>query len=184
MATRPDPLEVITFRGRRMDRKTAAALAISERRLGYELSVAQGCYNAGGVTESAGTHDRGGVVDLAPYDQARKVVVLRRLGFAAWYRPAIKGLWPAHIHAVMIGHQDLAPSAARQVKDYEAGLDGLAGKRVDVNTYRPSVEPFNYAAAWRDEMLVERIGGMRARRKSLADRISRAKAGLTYRKVA
>ncbi|MBB3041035.1 hypothetical protein [Nocardioides soli] len=178
----PNPLAIVTFRGRRMDRKTATALAIAEQRLGYELTVTQGCYNTGGVSASAGTHDRGGVVDLAPYDHVHKVKVLRDLGFAAWYRPAIAGLWPAHIHAVMIGHQDLAPSAARQVPAYLAGRDGLTGNRLDANAYRPDVEPFDFAAAWRDGLLRQRIKGIKARRKTLADKASRLKSQITYRR--
>ena len=178
----PDPLDRIQFRGKTMDRKTAAALAIAERRLGYQLSVTQGCYNAGGVSASAGTHDRGGVVDLAPYDHAHKVRVLRRLGFAAWYRPAISGLWGAHIHAVMIGHQDLSPSAARQVESYKDGRDGLASNREDPNPYRPDVEPFSFAKAWRDDLLVQRIRGLGARIDTLQERISAARSRLTYRR--
>jgi hypothetical protein len=179
-ATMPDPLTRVTFRGKTMDRKTAAALAIAEDRLGYELAVVQGSYNPG-VGASAGTHDRGGVVDLAPYDRERKVRVLRRLGFAAWFRPAIPGLWGAHVHAVMIGHQDLAPAAAQQVTAYRAGLDGLAGGDKDPNPYRPDAEPFSFAAAWRDGLLEKRIKGYKARIASLRERISASRARITYR---
>ncbi len=35
--------------------------------------------------------------------------MLRSIGFAAWYRPAITGLWGAHIHAVLIDHGKLSP---------------------------------------------------------------------------
>lgn len=120
-------------------------------------------------------------MDLAPFDHARKVKVLRDLGFAAWYRPAVKGLWPAHIHAVMRGHQDLADSAARQVVSYLAGRDGLKGDNVDPNPYRPDVEPFNYAKAWRDDMLRQRIKGFQAQRAKLRDRISATRARITYK---
>lgn len=181
MSSHPDPLDKVTFRGQPMDRKTAAALAIAERRLGYELTVVQGSYNAGGVRQSAGTHDRGGVVDLAPFDHANKVRVLRDLGFAAWHRPAIPGLWSAHVHAVMIGHQDLARAAADQVDAFRAGLDGLAAGRRDPNPYRPGVEPFNYAKAWRDDLLRQRIRGIAARRKTLLEKASALRARITYR---
>jgi hypothetical protein len=181
MSTPPDPLAKVLFRGKTMDRKTAAALAIAERRLGYELTVVQGAYNAGGVRQSAGTHDGGGVVDLAPFDAKRKVKVLRDLGFAAWHRPAIPGLWGAHIHAVMRGHQDLAPAAGAQVVSYLAGRDGLAGNSVDPDPYRPDVEPFSYAKAWRDDLLRQRIRGFKAQRQKLADRISATRAKIAYK---
>jgi len=169
----PDPFERVYFHGKLMDYKTQVGLEVAESRLGYELTITQGCYNPGGVSASAGTHDGGGVVDLAPYDQARKVKVLRDLGWAAWYRPAIAGLWPAHIHAVMIGHGKLSEAAQGQVSAYKAGLDGLAGGRKDSNPYRPDpAVVFDYRAAVRDERLRERITGLRARIKALRDRIS------------
>lgn len=177
----PNPLDRVTFRGKTMDRKTAAALAIAEQRLGFELTVVQGAYNPGGVGASAGTHDRGGVIDLAPFDWKRKVKVLRGLGFAAWHRPAIPGLWGEHVHAVMIGHQDLAPSAARQVASFKAGRDGLKSNRIDPDSYHPNVEPFSFAAAWRDDLLRQRVTGLTARIKALREKRSAARTKITYK---
>lgn len=125
------PYELTTYDGRTVDRLTAAALDEVARRLGYELSLSQGSYNAGKVSASAGTHDRGGVVDLPPYQAERKVRELRAVGFAAWHRRAIAGLWPEHVHAVLIGHRRLAPSAHRQVLAYLAGRNGLADNGAD-----------------------------------------------------
>ena len=159
-----------------MDRKTAAALSVAERRLGYELTIVQGPYNPGGVGASGCTHDRGGVVDLASYDQANKVRVLRDVGFAAWFRPAISGLWGAHVHAVLIGHQDLSPAARRQVWRFEDGLDGLAAGAVDPNPYRPEVKSFSYAAWWKDHEIGVRLATIKAKRKQLFDKISAKKA--------
>lgn len=123
----PKPYDRTTYDGNTVDWLTRAALTETASRLGYDLTVTQGSYNAGGVAASAGTHDGGGVVDLAPYDHARKVRELRRTGFAAWYRPEIPGLWPPHIHAVLIGNARLSASAKAQVAEYLAGYDGLAG---------------------------------------------------------
>ena len=93
--------------------------------LGYPLTVVQGSYNHGGVSASAGTHDGGGVVDLLAWDWQRKVRVLRKIGFAAWYRPPVSGLWGAHIHAVLIDHGKLvAGRRPRQVIAYRAGATG------------------------------------------------------------
>lgn len=121
------PYALTTHDGKRVDWLTKAALVETEGRLGYDLSIVQGSYNAGGVKASAGTHDGGGVVDLLAWDHVRKVRELRRTGFAAWYRPAIPGLWGAHIHAVLIGNRKLSGSARDQVREYLAGYDGLAG---------------------------------------------------------
>lgn len=133
----PRPLDRVSHGGKTVDRLTQLALLLAEERLGYTLTVVQGCYNTG-VGTSAGTHDRGGVVDLAPADYERKVITLRRIGFAAYYRPELyRGgvrLWPAHIHAVMVGHPDLSPAAARQVDAYLAGRNALADNGPDPHT--------------------------------------------------
>lgn len=128
-----DPYEIILRDGKKVDRMTVAALQLAEKRLGYGLTIVQGSYNAGRVAASAGTHDGGGVVDLMPWDWRRKVIALRAVGFAAWYRPAIPGLWSAHIHAVLIGHPRLAPSAGRQVTDYLDRRNGLKGNGLDTD---------------------------------------------------
>lgn len=131
-----------THDGKTVDNLTDAALRECERRLGYPLTIVQGSYNAGRVTASAGTHDGGGVVDLAPWDWRRKVRVLRDVGFAAWHRPAIPGLWGEHIHAVLMSNKKLATSAAVQVSDYKQGRNGLANNAPDDDPYRPNPLPW------------------------------------------
>lgn len=127
-----------------VDWMTRAALEEVERRLDYRLTVVQGSYNNGRVKASGPTHDGGGVVDLLAWDWRRKVRVLREVGFAAWYRADRPGSWSAHIHAILIGHPKLDPSAAAQVVAYRAGRDGLRGSRAD-DFPRPSPIPvFSY----------------------------------------
>ncbi len=150
MSTRHDAYTRTTFgdvRPKTVDWKTRAALEEAERRLGYPLTVVQGSYNPGGVRQSGGTHDGGGVIDLLAWDWQRKVRVLRSIGFAAWYRPAISGLWGAHIHAVLVDHGRLSTAAAAQVASYRAGRDGLKGNRADT-FWRPRPIPvFTYPPA-------------------------------------
>lgn len=137
------PYAKTTHGGKVVDEITHQALLAVEKRLGYNpgsLTVLQGSYNAGGVSASAGTHDGGGVVDLSANEWERKVRALRAVGFAAWYRPAIPGLWGAHIHAVLIGNKKLSDSAARQVYAYYEGLDGLASGGPD-NSWHPDPIP-------------------------------------------
>jgi hypothetical protein len=126
-----NPYDLVKHDGKTVDYLTHMALREVEFRLGYELTVVQGSYNAGGVAASGGTHDGGGVVDLAAYDYERKVAALRSVGFAAWYRSPAEGDWNAHVHAVLIGNAKLAPSAARQVDAYLAGKSGLVSARAD-----------------------------------------------------
>lgn len=177
----PPPFERVTFRGRLMDNKTMYGLMVAERRLGYELTITQGCYNAGKVPQSAGTHDAGGVVDLHPYDWERKVRVLRDLGWAAWRRTPAEGNWVEHIHCVMVDQGNLAPAAASQVADYRNGLNGLANDGPDTFGYRPDPIPvFDYRAAVRDEGLRTRIQLMRERIARIRVRIQDARNKITY----
>lgn len=138
--------ERITWRGRTFDRFTVAALKAAEYDLRRTLTIYQGSYNAGRVSQSAGTHDGGGAVDLwcdgiTGRELAR---ALRRVGFAAWYRPPRPGVWGAHVHAVQIGNARVSPSADRQVDEYLAGGDGLAGDYVDPDPWRPDRITFTY----------------------------------------
>lgn len=126
----PLPYDRTTYDGDVVDWITRVALERVAGRLGYDLTIVQGSYHPG-VSTSAGTHDGGGVVDLAPADHAAKVRELRRIGFAAWFRPEIPGLWGPHIHAVLIGNRKLSTSARAQVSEYLAGFDGLAGNGRD-----------------------------------------------------
>lgn len=133
-----DPYALTTHDGKTVDEITHQALLAAEEILGYELTITQGSYHKG-VSASAGTHDGGGVVDLAPFDWANKVRALRSVGFAAWHRPALPGTWPEHIHAVLIGNKKLSPSAMRQVLDFQAGRNGLADHGRDPDTFHPGV---------------------------------------------
>lgn len=166
--------EYISWRGATVDRKTAELLKIAERRLGYTVDVIKGHSVASSGSVSSTTHNRGGVCDLRPADHERKVKVLRDLGCAAWFRPAIANLWPDHIHFVVCRHGNLDPQAADQVVDFDKGLDGLAGGRRDTNTYHPDVPDFSYAKALTDVQL-------RARIKHDQLDIKNARAKLTYR---
>lgn len=103
---------------------------------GCHLDLTQGSYNPGGVDASAGTHDGGGAADinvghLCGKRRVRVVRSLRRVGFAAWYRPTIPGLWNEHIHAIAINDPDLSSGAQHQVGDYYEGKDGLSGGNPD-----------------------------------------------------
>lgn len=161
-----DPYEIVLRDGKKVDRLTDGALKRAEKILGYSLTITQGSYNPGKVAASAGTHDEGGVVDLMPWDRANKVKALRAVGFAAWYRPTVPGLWSAHIHAVLLGHAKLAPSAIRQALAYLNHLNGLkdAGPDVDpgwVGDVRYNVEAFRKDV--RREAITARVQKKRSR---------------------
>ena len=126
--------------------RTQAMLTEAERLLGRRLVLEQGSYNPGGDPTSAGTHDGGGVVDIAVdgMTAATRTAVaraLRQVGFAAWVRSPAQGDWPWHIHAAAISDTDLSSPAQHQVGDYYLGMNGLAnrgpddGPRIPINTW-------------------------------------------------
>lgn len=128
----------VTIEGTRhvTNRRTERMMNEAER-LGGNLVVTQGSYNTS-VGASAGTHDGGGAIDISVRGLDRRQIVrrvkaLRRVGFAAWYRPELPGTWNAHVHAIAIGTRDLAPIAARQVISYRAGRSGLRGNGPDIH---------------------------------------------------
>ncbi|MER5700653.1 peptidoglycan-binding protein [Micromonospora sp. NPDC002296] len=129
-----------------VDARTQAMLAEAQRLLGHTLVLEQGSYNVGGDPTSAGTHDGGGVVDIAVTGMTaatRTAVVraLRQVGFAAWVRNPSQGDWPWHIHAVAINDTDLSSQAQHQAGDYHLGMNGLAdrgpddGPRIPIRTW-------------------------------------------------
>lgn len=135
-------------RGQVVTRRMAAMLKAAEKITGFAILLSQGSYNAGRVGASAGTHDReaadarirtldgkGRIRVLTHDERVSLVIALKRVGFACWYRPEVRGLWGPHVHMVPIGG-DLSPAAAAQVKAFDAGRDGLRGNRVD-KTYHP-----------------------------------------------
>jgi peptidoglycan hydrolase-like protein with peptidoglycan-binding domain len=124
----------VTWRGHTFDARTVKMLVEAERLTGFTLRIMQGSYSDGG--QSAGTHEGGGAFDCDDYGmtQAQRdklIVALRRVGFAAWWRPTIAGKWGSHFHGIAIGCPDLAPSAQKQVVEYYAGGDGLTGSNPD-----------------------------------------------------
>lgn len=158
------PYERVVVQGHTLNNRTVAMLTEMEARLGYDLTVLQGSYNAGGVSASSGTHDGGGAVDLAPFDWANKVRVGRRVGFAIWHRTPIPDVWPEHCHGIAIGDREMSDAAASQVVQYQAHTDGLAGHSRDDFPFHPNGREFDYAA-WRKR---RHQAALRARRAANA----------------
>ena len=143
----PLPATRCIYHGRLMDYETAAFIMAMEAELGYQLTIEQGCYNAGGVSASAGTHDGGGVFDLAPWDWERKVKVARSLGGFAWHRTPIPNLWGEHIHVGIRNHPTLSVEAKNQQVNFDKKprRDGLASEAVDPDQYPGRPTPtFHY----------------------------------------
>lgn len=143
-----------SWRGRtNLDAITIAAIEYAEQLAGFAFVVTQGSYQgAAGDPDSAGTHARGGTFDgstkaLTREQKRRMVWALRMAGFAAWLRTPDQGDWVEHVHAVLVDHPDLAPSAARQVTAYRAGRNGLKNGAPDDG---PRLDPIP-VYVWEDD---------------------------------
>lgn len=124
----------VYYGGRLVNARTKVMLQRAEIKFGGKFTLTQGSYNRG-VGASAGTHDGGGVVDIAvnAYSSSRRkdlVEALRRAGFAAWLRTPAEG-FQYHVHACAIGDREMASAARSQVAAYFAGRNGLAGNGPD-----------------------------------------------------
>jgi peptidoglycan hydrolase-like protein with peptidoglycan-binding domain len=102
---------------------------------GFDFGVVQGSYTSA-VSQSGGTHDRGGAMDLHTRTLPRGTVddmvkSLRMAGFAAWSRGRGFDNFDPHIHAIAIGDRELSTQARNQVSEYFAGGDGLVGSTPD-----------------------------------------------------
>ena len=142
----PDAYKRTIYNGRLMDYGTKAAVQAMEADLGYKLTIMQGI---GGASASAGSHTVGRAVDLSPFDYRRKLRVGLKHGFIGWRRPYVRGLWPEHIHMVLVlGHRTnsrgIAPVAYRQIGSYFARRDGLVSNRSDSSTRPDLLVPFIY----------------------------------------
>jgi hypothetical protein len=148
--TAPSPFELCTYNGARMDQKTKTFVQVCEKDLGYSLTIMQGCYNPGGVAASGGTHDGGGVIDLAPFDFEHKVRTVRKLGGFGWHRLPIPGVWGEHIHFGIRNQGRLSAAAARQQVDYDADppRDGLAQHSLDPTWHPDPPVAFSYLPNW------------------------------------
>ena len=141
--------------GQKLAGRLNLLLSLAGRDLDESLlsRVVQGSYNAGGVSASAGTHDRGGAVDLSvrgwSYDRITEVLTtLRRRGLIAWYRHEGQGFTP-HIHGIDRGANDLSTGAAEQVRRFDLGENGLALRQRDDGP-RVAVPSFDYEAGLRE----------------------------------
>jgi Bacterial SH3 domain len=139
----PNDLSLAELAGETVNARTLWMLQLAQQIYGGPgsiLRVVQGSYEPG-LSESFGTHDGGGAVDISLrnpakpaevlWDEAPKMVAaMRKAGFAAWYRPT--GMFGAnsgaHIHAIAVGDPDLSLSARQQLdgpEGYFRGLDGV-----------------------------------------------------------
>jgi hypothetical protein len=139
-----------------LDARTAAQFDEMVRRIG-DLTVYQGCFNPGGVSQSGGTHDGSGAIDIGPNDgQPMELIEQtgRLLGLAMWYRPRLvigtRVVWGAHCHGISIGSKLMSDAARKQVQDYFADLDGLAGHRPDPSPKPNPIVRFKYPLPWVD----------------------------------
>jgi hypothetical protein len=134
----PTVASYVLWRGVRVNESSVPSLDAIAVLSGPNVRITptQGGYNRGGVPASAGTHDAGAAVDLSVSGwstaQIDAVVrLMRECGWAAWYRPYIRNLWPSHIHAIRVGDPSASRGAKAQVADYEAGRNGLANRGRD-----------------------------------------------------
>jgi hypothetical protein len=127
------PTERIPFRGRLVCSCVATSLPHVERALiaakviRYSVDIWQAGYNTGGVKASAGTHDRGGAIDVGQYSTTA-LAIWRLYGWAMQARTRAQGFSP-HGHGWPKGCPHLSSGAAYQASEWQAGRNGLRDRR-------------------------------------------------------
>jgi hypothetical protein len=146
-----DAYDRVSLDGHTVNKRTLAAFRTAEARLkgDDDWTVFQGSYNSG-VGPSAGTHDGGGAIDVSPFNWKARTRALRAVGFCAWHRPELPGVWGEHIHAILRGDREMSLAAHEQVVQYDQHTDGLAGHGPDLFPYHPENVSFDYPAYVRE----------------------------------
>ncbi len=135
-------LSPIPFRGVTMNERTVNMIEraefVMQKKLGhpgFQFNITQGSFSSS-VSASAGTHDRGGALDVHTSSLPKKTVddmvkSLRQAGFAAWSRGRGFDSFTPHIHAIAIGDSSASSGAKSQVQEFGRGGDGLVGSQLD-----------------------------------------------------
>ena len=146
--------DYILIGGGKFDDRTAAMYREVERLTPFDIFVSQGGFNVGGVSASAGTHDRAAVdvsgSILTAGERWAVVTNMRRVGFAAWIRTPAQG-FSYHVHGVPI-NGDLSTAARAQVVQYKDKRNGLAGAGPDdgpAGYYDMTWEKYTGSSAYR-----------------------------------
>lgn len=166
-----NPYDLTEWDGETVDYMTAAALEAAKAEFGGDFRIMQGSHSDD-VAASGGTHHGGGVVDLSVPDGNWEGAVnaLRKIGFAAWVRN-VPGYGQAgsgaHIHAVLIGNEQLSPQAQVQVNSYLNNDDGLTGSRPDDSTREYVNNRFTWGDAQEMAARQERQGNNAAVRRAM-----------------
>ena len=143
-----DAYQRTTWGGVTLNRRTAAMMEAAIELMGEPpTAVYQGSYSTD-VAASSTTHAGGGAIDCWHPDHQRFVLCMRRVGFAAYFRPELwrdgERIWGNHIHAIAIGDTTMSPAAAEQVVDYYLGRNGLADHGPDTDPRIVPIPVFDY----------------------------------------
>lgn len=153
--TYPPAGQKVTRNGQTLTARMWSMLEASYAAAGLagRLEVSQGSYkNGSGASASGSTHDGAGAADLRVVNLPssaranlceRLVTELRRRGGCAWYRDEAHGGMSPHIHVILRDEGPLSSGAAQQVRDYDAGRNGLSNKGADYHP-RPKQETYRY----------------------------------------
>jgi hypothetical protein len=123
-----NPGPKVYWRGRWFDKAMVIAVTDVERVQGFKEYFYQGSYNRG-VGASAGTHNRGAVMDRKERGLSNRQSYARR-GIVGWHRTRKQGFMD-HNHAILMWSKTAAPGLKAQMYAFRNGKNGLAGNGRD-----------------------------------------------------
>jgi hypothetical protein len=142
-----NPGKKVYWRGRWWDAAFVTVVKDVEREQGYQEYFFQGSYNRGGVSKSAGTHDKGAVGDKRARDLANRKRYARRGIVVCRRTPAQR--FSLHDHMWLHGAITAAAGLLAQMYEWANGGDGLVGNRPDDSGVRGDFRNYN---EWRKSL--------------------------------
>lgn len=121
--------KIVAFRGFIFNEQTVEMILELERLIGRKPLITQGSYSS--AKASAGTHSGGGAIDWRGRFSRNELIAARGIGFYAWQRYKIPGLWGDHVHAGVLGDPSRSRALEAQETSYRNGRNGLKGNGPD-----------------------------------------------------
>lgn len=143
------------------------------------LTVFQGCYHKG-VGASAGSHDKGGPVDIGQFED-RHLKTQREFGWGSQHRTRAQGFSGDHNHMFPIGCTHGSPLAMSQQRAWQNGRNGLVSngpitgpgpKGKDTPHWKEGVrEMEREIMAFKDDVAAEVVARIRKEYDAIADAV-------------
>ncbi len=130
------------YQNKRLDNLTYAfMLALNIIMRSYtetsNVTLVQGSCNGTSVSASGGTHAGMYAGDITSWNYRLRILIMRKMGACAWFRPYLAYTWSAHIHFILNWLNTGSASANGQQVSFRSRRSGLRGNARDAGIDQP-----------------------------------------------